>query len=1125
MKLIRTGFVALLCVGITIAYNCDYPGHDHSVQGSASQQSFRSANGLQGGQFDSNFGSGVVTSNNNFNSGVHGSGSIQTSSQIHSAGGLQNEVQDNPPYWWMNNQSPFNIEGSLGCGPNVDCKASGAVQINGQPMDLTKNIFINGGYAAGVDKTIVTTVVSQGATGGGSGAFLSNSNKNNEINLSDNPFLNGGASFASQNPSHNTQTTTQTFQSSSNTFGNPLTTLNNEQNKGTGSVNTQTHIHQQHNIPQQQYQQQQNTQFTATGQSNGLAAYGQTVETEHNDLVIGQNNNNNQKPNEFSTIVNHQQPKPDYSGNPFLSSSPNQFSGSASSISGSGSAFDQVNTNNPLFNGIPNPANPSSNFASSTGVITTTGGKTQYQSNTIASGFVGQNDFATQNSNYGSVNVDRGYLPPVDAVPETIKCRTGPSTVCAPKQVCPNGVITDQQAAANRLSNQNQNCKVGTEVCCRVQATTTRPPVRSPPPPPQPTPTIPPVRVTPTQPPSRPPPPPSPPVLPPSPPVFPPTYPVTRPPPPPTPQPPTRPPTPIPTRSPTPPPPPPPAPRPQTVPCGQAKNQKCVSPDLCINGVVSNRAPQSVLYGQGSLVDKCYAPEVCCRLPEIIPQPNVNVPTREYLPQAESRPNPNTYIVPADKDKNRNPVKSGTRPTQPPSFQGQEYVPPNKDNQGAPSNNRPNVLAPTKGGREPNFPNQETAPANEIPTIVLPNNQVDQYVPPPAGCAAALKCVRSEFCTREGVMSKTAVVLTPDQALFRVPVTSCRNAEENFIGSCCRDPDYVDPWPVGQLGFYNAEILGFDDGSYKPNKKNDNSGQYVPQGTYGTCQPVYRDRRSQPRGAGPIDTGFGEIPWQAMVLLDSKRSLLCGGSIIADDAVITSASCVHKHPANDIMIKGGEWRLGVDEEPKTFQIIRVKNVTFEPRWKPNSHDYDVAILHLEDRLKFDTHIQPICIEDPLWPAKEEDEECITTGWGKEVLKIHIQNALMHVINVTSLPQDACETGLGNSYNKNCSFCGSPKADVCLTDDGSGLACNIGNDYYNLRGIYSTENSCGENPGQLGTFSKIDIFWVYAAFNQPGLKGEDYLLQQQALASAPIPNVKRNFRSTNQQPRRVAPRRY
>lgn len=28
---------------------------------------------------------------------------------------------------------------------------------------------------------------------------------------------------------------------------------------------------------------------------------------------------------------------------------------------------------------------------------------------------------------------------------------------------------------------------------------------------------------------------------------------------------------------------------------------------------------------------------------------------------------------------------------------------------------------------------------------------------------------------------------------------SCRNAETGVVGKCCRDPNYVDPWPTGNL--------------------------------------------------------------------------------------------------------------------------------------------------------------------------------------------------------------------------------------------------------------------------------------------------------------------------------------
>lgn len=41
-----------------------------------------------------------------------------------------------------------------------------------------------------------------------------------------------------------------------------------------------------------------------------------------------------------------------------------------------------------------------------------------------------------------------------------------------------------------------------------------------------------------------------------------------------------------------------------------------------------------------------------------------------------------------------------------------------------------------------------------------------------------------------------------------------------------------------------------------------------------------------------MNANFAEIPWQAMILRDSNRSLLCGGIIIRRDAVLTTAHCV-----------------------------------------------------------------------------------------------------------------------------------------------------------------------------------------------------------------------------------------
>lgn len=86
------------------------------------------------------------------------------------------------------------------------------------------------------------------------------------------------------------------------------------------------------------------------------------------------------------------------------------------------------------------------------------------------------------------------------------------------------------------------------------------------------------------------------------------------------------------------------------------------------------------------------------------------------------------------------------------------------------------------------------------------------------------------------------------------------------------------------------------------------------------------------------------------------------------------------------MIKAGEWKLGSTEEPKPFQTVRVKSITAHPAYQPTTLESDVALLHLESNLNFDKHIGPICIEENEQELSSSNQDCVTSGWGKEVLK-------------------------------------------------------------------------------------------------------------------------------------------
>jgi Clip-domain serine protease homolog Scarface len=176
-----------------------------------------------------------------------------------------------------------------------------------------------------------------------------------------------------------------------------------------------------------------------------------------------------------------------------------------------------------------------------------------------------------------------------------------------------------------------------------------------------------------------------------------------------------------------------------------------------------------------------------------------------------------------------------------------QYLPGFPDRNPAPSNDQPSIIRPQPVPQRPQPVPQRPQPVPQRP-IVQPqrpqpipqqprpqpqpqrpyqpqptvNRPVVQYDPAPilipVGCAAALNCTQIQFCTANGVISKTPVSLTPQQEMFRVPLTDCREPMTQQVGKCCRDPDYTDPWPVGRTGQYVPEELNsvFNSGAYKP---------------------------------------------------------------------------------------------------------------------------------------------------------------------------------------------------------------------------------------------------------------------------------------------------------------------
>lgn len=97
--------------------------------------------------------------------------------------------------------------------------------------------------------------------------------------------------------------------------------------------------------------------------------------------------------------------------------------------------------------------------------------------------------------------------------------------------------------------------------------------------------------------------------------------------------------------------------------------------------------------------------------------------------------------------------------------------------------------------------------------------------------------------------------------------------------------------------------------------------------------------------------------------------------------------------SGDVLVKGGEWKLGIDEEPKPFQIIKTAAIVRHPGYIPETKLNDIAILMLEDKFRLDKNVDTLCLPSPDADVEStfQNAKCITTGWGKTVLQSKFNN--------------------------------------------------------------------------------------------------------------------------------------
>ncbi|XP_050559484.1 modular serine protease-like [Spodoptera frugiperda] len=247
----------------------------------------------------------------------------------------------------------------------------------------------------------------------------------------------------------------------------------------------------------------------------------------------------------------------------------------------------------------------------------------------------------------------------------------------------------------------------------------------------------------------------------------------------------------------------------------------------------------------------------------------------------------------------------------------------------------------------------------------------------------------------------------------------------------------------------------------------------------------------------------GEVSWQAAVYEIDQRSynyeLICGGSIINNDFIISAAHCFWNETAGgtknaqSIAIAVGkhyrDWNNKSDIHEQKFDVDKI----FIPELYQhisNGYARDIALLKLNTSIVYTNFVRPICLDfNIVLPLKQSQPYDIgrVAGWGYMSPEGH----LPRVLRLVHLPYHLLETcadltdisfrsHLGT--DKICAGYNNGTATLCKGDSGGGLAFPVEKERitrYYLKGIVSngphSENNTLCNPRAVILFTDIYYF--------------------------------------------------
>ncbi|XP_041818028.1 serine protease 27 [Chelmon rostratus] len=246
------------------------------------------------------------------------------------------------------------------------------------------------------------------------------------------------------------------------------------------------------------------------------------------------------------------------------------------------------------------------------------------------------------------------------------------------------------------------------------------------------------------------------------------------------------------------------------------------------------------------------------------------------------------------------------------------------------------------------------------------------------------------------------------------------------------------------------------------------------------------------RIVGGMDATDGAWPWQVDVQT-STGGHICGGSIIAENWVLSAAHCFpNPSDVSSYIIYAGRYQLnGFNSHQSTHRVSRV----VIPYGYVEPHGgKDLALVQLSSPVTWSDYVRPVCLpaSGTLFPG---GMLCYVTGWGNIRDDVPLPGVgTLQEVQVPIISQSSCQEMYRTDpidqvdilYDMICAGYQEGGKDSCQGDSGGPLVCQMVNGTWVQAGVVSFGLGCA-HANQPGVYARLTSYSSFISNTVPEIR--------------------------------------